>query len=107
MNTFQDRLAAFEDAGASVCGVSIDTPFSLDEFRRQNGLEFPIVSDSNREVVTAYGVAMDMDDHGVANVAKRSVFVVDGDGVVTYRWVSGDPTDEPDYDEVLSAAANA
>ena len=107
MCTFQDRLSGFEDIGATVYGISRDTPFSLNEFRDQNDLSFGLLSDLNKEIIDAYGIEMDFDDLGVYGVAKRSVFVVDADGEITYSWVSDDPGVEPDYDEVREAAAAA
>jgi peroxiredoxin len=105
--TFQSELAAFEDVGATVYGVSVDSPFALDEFRDQEGLSFGLVSDSNKEIIDAYDVEMDFAGLGYYGVAKRAVFVVDADGVVTYKWVSDDPGVEPDYEAVQSAATEA
>jgi peroxiredoxin len=107
MCTFRDRLSEFERIDATVYGVSIDTPFTLNEFRDRNDLNFGLVGDSNREAVDAYDVSMDFEAYGVDRVAKRAVFVVDRDGVVTYAWVSDDPGAEPDYDAVADAAADA
>jgi peroxiredoxin len=107
MNAFQDDLSAFEDAGATVYGVSVDSPFAQNEFREKLGLEFDLISDSGKEVIDAYDVSMDFEALGVPGVAKRSVFVVDSDGTITYAWVSDDPGVEPDYDEVLAAAEDA
>ena len=107
MRTFRDRLDNLTDAGASLYGVSIDSPFSLGEFAEQNELTFPLISDTNKEVIDAYDVVMDFADLGVTGVAKRSVFVVDESGTITYAWVSDDPGVEPDYDEVEAAAADA
>ena len=106
MNTFDDRLAAFEDVGATVYGVSVDTPFALNEFRDQLGLDFDLISDSTRDVIDAYDISMNFDHLGVEHIAKRAVFVVDSDGVVSYAWVTDDAGVEPDYDE-LEAAAEA
>ncbi|WP_339104489.1 redoxin domain-containing protein [Haloterrigena salinisoli] len=103
MCAFQDRLAGFNDLDASVYGVSRDSPFTLNEFRAQNDLEFGLISDYNKEITDDYGIEMDFDDLGVYGVAKRSVFVIDGDGEITYSWVSDDPGVEPDYDEVEAA----
>jgi len=105
MSTFQERLDEFHEAGATVYGISVDSPFSLNEFRSQNDLAFDLVSDADKEIVDAYDVSMDFAELGVHDVAKRSVLVVDGDGVVTYRWVSDDPGVEPDYDAVLDAVS--
>ncbi|MDS0293139.1 redoxin domain-containing protein [Halogeometricum luteum] len=107
MCTFRDRMDEFEAVDATVYGVSIDTPFTLNEFRRQNDLDFSLLSDSNRELVHAYDVATDFTSAGVRDVAKRAVFVVDGDGEVTYKWVSDDLGAEPDYEEVAAAADSA
>jgi peroxiredoxin len=107
MNTFQERLDEFSDAGASVYGISVDTPFALNEFRDQLGLDFDLISDTNRNVVEEWDIAMDFTELGVDDVAKRSVVVVDGDGVVQYAWVSDDPGVEPDYDAVLDAVQSA
>ena len=107
MRTFRDRLDNITDAGASLYGVSIDSPFSLGEFAEQNDLTFPLISDTNKEVIDAYDVVMDFDDLGITGVAKRAVFVVDESGTITYAWVSDDPGVEPDYDEVEAAAEEA
>ncbi|WP_137289641.1 redoxin domain-containing protein [Natronorubrum halophilum] len=107
MCAFQDRLASFNDLEASVYGVSRDSPFALNEFRAQNDLEFGLISDYNKEIIDDYDVEMDFADLGVYGVAKRSVFVVDADGTITYKWVSDDPGVEPDYDEVEAAVEDA
>ncbi len=107
MAAFRDRYEEFESAGVGLYGISVDLPFALNKFREELGLEFDLISDTTREVVEAYGVTMDFVDLGVDDVAKRSVFVVDETGAVTYTWVSDDPGVEPDYDEVLQAATDA
>lgn len=105
--TFTNRLAAFENVDARVVGISRDSPFALNAFREAEGIGFGLVSDLNREIVEAYGVETSFDDLGVHGIAKRSVFVVDEDGTIVYRWVSDDPGVEPDYDAVQAAAAEA
>lgn len=103
MEAFDDRLDDIADAGATIYGISIDTPFAQNAFRDELGLGFDLVSDSERAIVDDYGIAMDFAALGVHNLAKRAVFVVDSDREVTYAWVSDDPGVEPDYDEVVSA----
>jgi len=104
MVTFRDRLDDLEAAGASLYGVSIDSPFSLAEFADRNGLNFPLVGDTEKELLDAYDVRTDFEAVDLEGVAKRAVFVVDADGTVTYAWVADDPSLEPDYEAVLSAA---
>lgn len=104
--TFRDSLAAFNDLGATVFGIAVDAPFSNAAFAGKNGLNFEILSDYARAAVRAYDVAHD-DFAGMAGytAAKRSVFVIDGDGVIQYRWVAPNPGVEPSYDEVKAAVA--
>ena len=106
MCEFRDRMAKFEEISATVYGISVDLPYTLNEFREQHGLTFGLVSDESREVIDAYGVT---DSFSPVNmrVAKRAVFVIDGDGRVTYRWVGDNPKQEPDYEAVREAAADA
>ncbi|MFC7142829.1 redoxin domain-containing protein [Halosimplex aquaticum] len=103
METFEDRLEEFDDLGATVYGISVDTPFALNAFREDTGLTYGLISDTNRRIVDAYGLSMDFASMGVDDVAKRAVVVVDGDREVQYAWVAEDPGIEPDYDEVYEA----
>ena len=107
MCTFESELDTFEDVGATVYGVSVDSPFALNEFREQEGLSFGLVSDSNKEIIDDYDVEIDFADMGYYGVAERAVFVVDEDGEVTYAWVGDNPGVEPDYDAVERAAVEA
>jgi peroxiredoxin len=107
MSTFQDRLEEFADAGGTVYGISIDTPFSQNAFRDDLELSFDLLSDTNRDVIHEYDISMDFESFGVREIAKRAVFVVDSSGTVSYAWVSDDPGVEPDYDEVVSAVESA
>jgi len=107
MRTLRDRMDAFAEAGATVYGISVDSPFSLQEFREQEDLNFGLLSDSNRDVVEAYDVSTDFEALAYENVAERAVFVIDEDREVAYRWVGEDVTKEPDYDELEEAAAEA
>ena len=101
MCTFRDSLAKLSSLKAQVVGVSVNDPFSNRGFAQQNMLEFPLLSDYNREVIMKYGIELH-DFAGLKGytVAKRSVFVVNGKGVVRYVWVSDDPRVEPNYDEI-------
>ena len=102
--TFRDSMAELNDLNATVVGISVDSPFSNGAFAEKNKLEYPILSDFNRAAVKAYGVGHD-DFVGMTGytAAKRSIFVLDAAGTITYRWVSDDPGKEPLYDEIKTA----
>ena len=107
MIALQGRLDRFDDADATLLGVSADSPFCQGAFREEHGIEFDLVSDMAREAIDAYDVRIDIPELGLHGIANRSVFVVDDDGAVAYRWVAEDPTNEPDYGELLEAVEAA
>jgi peroxiredoxin len=107
MNTFQDRLGEVQDAGATLYGVSVDSPFTLNKFREELGLEFDLISDANHELIEAYDVVTGFEQYGIDSLAQRAVFVIDADGGVTYAWIADNPGLEPDYEEVIAAAGDA
>lgn len=102
MCTIRDGLSNFSGLGANVVGISVDSPFSNKVFSETNKFGFPVLSDYTREAVTSYGIPLE-NFAGMKGytAAKRSVFILDRDGVVRFKWVSDDPTIEPNYDQVL------
>jgi len=107
MVAFQERVAEFDDAGATLFGISADSPFSQGAFREEHGIEFDLVSDMAGDAIRAYGLEIDIADLGLHGIANRAVFVLDDGGEVVYDWVADDPTNEPDYDAVLDAVESA
>ncbi|WP_254537382.1 redoxin domain-containing protein [Halomarina litorea] len=105
MNALQEDIDGFEEAGATIYGVSADSAFSLNAFRDEYDFEFDLVSDMSREAIEDYGLSLDVPELGLYGVANRAVFVVDSDGQVTYAWTADDPETEPDYEELKEAAA--
>ena len=86
-------------------GFGVESDRAHKAFAEQLGLDFPLVSDFNREVVPQFGIQYTPDEpySGFHGMAKRSVFVVDRDGTVRYRWVSDDPLVAPEMEPVLDA----
>lgn len=103
MIAFQDRLDEFEAAGATLLGISADSPFTLGRFREEHGIEFDLISDMGEVGIDAYGVGIDIADLGLHGIANRAVFVIDDEGTIAYSWVADDPTNEPDYDAIVDA----
>lgn len=104
MCTFRDSLEKFNGLNAKVVGISVDSPYAQKAFADQHKLSFTLLSDFNRNAVKAFGIEDPNFGGGqLPGVAKRSVFVLDKDGKVRYRWVSDNPSVEPNYDEVTEA----
>lgn len=106
MVALQDRIDEFHDVGAAVFGISADSPFSQGKFREEHGIEFDLVSDMAGDAIRAYDLEIDIEELGLHGIANRAVFVLDEDSVITYKWVADDPTNEPDYEELLDAVGS-
>ena len=101
MCTFRDSWKELSKMNAQVVAVSNDGPFANKAFAAQHNLEFPVLGDYTSRTIRDYDVLMpDLLHIKDYNAAKRSVFVIDENGIVTYAWVSDDPLKEPDYDAV-------
>jgi glutaredoxin-dependent peroxiredoxin len=98
--TFRDSMAKLNNAKAQVYGISVDTFFTLGAFKKDQNLNFPLLSDFNKEVIQAYG-AFNPDMIGLKGIAKRATFVIDKDGVIQSAEVQDDARNEPNYDKVF------
>ena len=95
-----EDYSRWRELDAEVIGLSADSPFVTAKFAAETGAGFPIVSDFNKEAMTAYDVMYE-DYWGLKGVAKRSAFVVDREGVIRYSWV-GEDSDLPDFEAIRS-----
>jgi peroxiredoxin len=101
MCTFRDSLAKLEALKAKIVGISVNDPWSSRAFAEKNMLTFPLLCDYKREVIKLYGIEL-QNFAGLEgySAAKRSVFIIDRQGMVRYVWISENPGVEPNYDEI-------
>ena len=99
MCSFRDGLADLEKLNTRVVGISIDSLWSHKAFAQSLNIKFPLLSDFNKEISRKYGVLYE-DLRGLRGVSKRSVFAIDKEGVIRYRWVSEEPRKESNYAEI-------
>ena len=104
---FRDSLARLNRSNTQVLGISVDLPYSLKQFQETQNLNFPLLSDFDRIAISDYGIIDDNFKGYVTGVARRAVFVVDSLGVVAWEWIADDPSEQPNYDEVIEAASAA
>ena len=81
---FRDSLDSLAAHDVAVLGISPDTPAKLTKFIERDGLTFPLLSDPEHEVMSAYGAWGEKTMYGkkVTGVI-RSTFIIDGDGNIT------------------------
>jgi peroxiredoxin len=98
---FRDSWKEISDLGAKVVAISNDGPFANKAFAEKNHFNFPLLGDYSSKTIRDYGVLMpDLLHIKGYNAAKRSVFIINEDGKVGYKWVSEDPLKEPNYEEI-------
>ncbi len=84
---FRDVMSEFEAAGAVILGVSIDSIASHEKFASKYNLLFPLLSDEDKSVSTAYGVFKEKSMYGKTFLGvERTTFAIDKEGVVRKVW---------------------
>ena len=104
---FRDSMSRMVDLKAQVIGIELTASFSSKRFSEKNRVHFPILSDNKHEVFEKYGLHLLPCDKNLCcfgsdcyPIAKRSIFILDGKGVMRYRWVSDKSAIEPSYEEM-------
>jgi peroxiredoxin len=97
-----DDWSRWEEVGAQILGISVDSPFVNRRFAQETGVPFPLLSDFNKEAAEDWGVLYP-EFFGMKGVTKRAAFVVDPDGTVAWSWVTEDADVLPPFDEILEA----
>ncbi|MFZ2897700.1 MAG: peroxiredoxin [Saprospiraceae bacterium] len=98
--TMRDDIAYYEGLNAQVLAVSVDSIFTLARFKEDQRLNFPLLSDFNKETAIAYGSFFDEFVFGMKGVAKRSAFVIDEEGIIRYAEVLASAGDLPNFEAV-------
>ena len=85
LNTYNDDLEQFNDLNAQVIGISAQDVSSHETFAGKHGFDFPLLADTDKAVAGLYGTL------GPIGFPRRSVFIIDADGVVRYahRAIAG------------------
>jgi peroxiredoxin len=99
------RVTEMREHGAELVAVAVSAIYAQQAFARTLGVDFALLSDWGGATARSYGVQYDT-WKGHAGLAKRSVFVIDEEGVVRYRWVTDDAAIQPDLDEVIATIAS-
>src|ERR671915_1362896 len=101
MTLLRDRKAEFEEAGVRAYGISRDSAWSHIAWAQALDIDIPLLSDWNGEAVHGFGIARE--HRGMRDVAERSAFLVDRDGIIRGAWPY-ETGQLPEFDELLAAA---
>lgn len=95
----QDSISIYNNLDATVLAISVDSFFTLKQFKEANKLNFDLLSDFNKSTAADYDTLY-VDFLGMKGVAKRSAFVVDKQGVIRYAEVLESAKNLPDFNAI-------
>ena len=100
---FNAKTAGLNDVTATI--VSLDLPFAAGRFCSAEGINDLVVTSDfrNKDFANAYGVLLG--GSVLAGITCRAIFVVNEEGVVTYKEIVPEVTQEPDYDAAIAAVS--
>ena len=98
MADYSARLDEFRKAGAGLAAISVDNAERAEPVRAELNIDFPLLCDSRREVVKAYGLLNEREHGGIAFPAT---FVIDRNRVVRFRALE-EVASRVSVDELLS-----
>ncbi len=103
----RDNIADYNNLDAEVVAISVDSPFTLAKFKEEQGYNFPLLSDFNKEVSRAYGSLYEDFVLDMKGVSKRSAFVIDKEGTIKYAEILDNAGDIPNFTAVKDALASS
>ena len=102
----RDNLASYNEANAEVVGISVDSLFVLNKFKKEQSINFPLLSDFNKTTAKDFGVLYEtFPAFEMQGVSKRAAFVIDKEGIIQYAEVCPTPGDLPDFKAIESKLA--
>ncbi len=103
--SMRDNIADYSNLDAEILAVSVDSLFVLEKFKAEQNLNFPLLSDFNKNVSRAYGSFYEDFVLDMKGVSKRSAFVIDKTGTVKYAEVLESAGDLPNFEAVKETLA--
>ena len=101
----RDNLIVYSTLNAEILAISVDSVFTLENWKQQQGFNFQMLSDFNKTVSTAYETIYETFAFGMKGVSKRSAFVVDSKGVFQYVEILDNAGEIPNLDKIKEVLA--
>lgn len=94
----RDEKSYYDSVNAQIIAISVDSLFTLEKYKAEEGYNFPMLSDFNKEVSRSYGALYDDFVLGMKGVSKRSAFVIDKNGTIQYAEVLENAGELPNFE---------
>ena len=96
----RDNISFYNNSNAQVLAISVDTVYSLAKYKIEQNLNFPLLSDFNKEVSIRYNCLYETFSYGMKGVSKRSAFLIDKQGIIQYAEVLENAGLQPDFEQI-------
>lgn len=96
----RDNISLYNSVDATIIGISVDSVFTLAAYKEAQQYNFPLLSDFNKEVSSAYGTLYENWILDMKGVSKRSAFIVNKEGIIQYAEVLEIAGEEPNFDAI-------
>jgi peroxiredoxin len=96
----RDNLTTYNNLNAQVYGISVDSLYAQGKFKAEQNINFPLLSDFNKEASIAYDTIYETFSNDMKGVSKRSAFVIDKEGIVRYAEVLENASEVPNFDAI-------
>ena len=103
MCAIQEDYKMYEGLNAAVAGISVDTLFAQKRFGEENKIDFPLLSDFNKQAIKDYDIVYHDFNWGYKDVAKRATFIIDKNGIVRFKEILPVPGDFPNMEAIKEA----
>lgn len=98
----RDNYNVYTSLNTEVLGISVDSLFTLEQFKIQQNYNFDLLSDFNKTASKDYNTLYDSFAFGMQGVSKRSAFVIDKNGILQYAEVLEDAGKQPNFEAIKS-----
>lgn len=96
----RDNMNIYSSLNTEILAISVDSVYTLIKFKADQSYNFPLLSDFNKEVSTAYDTIYTLWNLGMKGVSKRSAFVVDANGIIQYAEVLENASEVPNFEAI-------
>ena len=99
----RDNMSIYNNYNAEIIGISVDSLYTLAKYKAEQNLNFPLLSDFNKEASQAFDVLYEtFPSFEMQGVSKRAAFIIDKAGIVRYAEVCPTPQNVPDFIAIQS-----
>jgi len=102
----RDNIALYNNSNAQVLGISVDSLYTLNKYKEEQGLNFPLLSDFNKDVSILYDALYPRFGYDMKGVSKRAAFIIDKEGIIRYAEVLENAGEIPDFNAINELLKN-